>query len=66
VSNRNRTARRRASAAYDTLRGRAPKPDYGILVIFPLLAAIGGVLLSLAVESAIERRRAIETTGGEL
>jgi hypothetical protein len=60
VSKRNRTGVWRASAAYDTLRGRAPKRDYGILVIMPLLAAIGGVLLGLAVESFVDRRRDAE------
>jgi hypothetical protein len=52
-----RTTGRRAAGAYDTLSGRTPKPDYGILIIFPFLAAAGGSLAALAVEMVIEGRK---------
>jgi hypothetical protein len=58
MPDQNRSLRRRVSAAYGTLRGRPLKPDYGILVIMPLLAAAGGVLISRGLETALDRRRA--------
>ena len=58
MNKRTRIAVRRSADAYRTLRGRPPKPDYGILVIFPFLAAAGGCLIALAVEVMIERRKA--------
>lgn len=57
TSNRTRIAVRRVAAAYDVLRGRPPKPDYGILVVLPFLAAAGGSLFALAAETLIEGRR---------
>ena len=57
MNDRNRTVLRRAVAAYDTLRGRPARPDYGLLLVLPLLAAAGGALISLGFESIVERRR---------
>jgi hypothetical protein len=54
----NRTiARQRVVAALDVLRGRRPRFDYGLLLIVPFVAAAGGVLISLFIEDAVERRR---------
>jgi hypothetical protein len=63
MSNRRRIMRRRAAAAYRIMRGRPPKPDYGILVILPLLAAFGGVLISRGIESFVDRRRDARPAG---
>jgi hypothetical protein len=52
------TARRRFAAALDVLRGRRPRFDYGVLLVMPFIAAAGGVLISLVIENAVERRRA--------
>jgi hypothetical protein len=49
---------RRASTASGGLRGRQPKPDYGILLVLPFLAAAGGALIGLGVESMADRHRA--------
>lgn len=57
MARRTRTTGRPAAAGYDTLSGRTPKPDYGILIIFPFLAAAGGSLAALVIEIMIERRR---------
>jgi hypothetical protein len=54
------TTRRRLVAAQQVLRGRRPRFDYGLLLVMPLLAAAGGVLLSMAIENAVDRRRTIE------
>jgi len=51
-------ARERIVAALDVLRGRRPRFDYGLLLVVPFLAAAGGVLVSLIIEDAVERRRA--------
>jgi hypothetical protein len=51
-------AQRRIVAALDVLRGRRPRFDYGLLLVMPFIAAAGGVLLSLAIEDAVGRRRA--------
>jgi hypothetical protein len=51
-------AQKRIVAALDVLRGRRPRFDYGLLLVMPFIAAAGGVLLSLAIEDAVERRRA--------
>ena len=59
-----RTARRRLVAAVDVLRGRRPGFDYGILLVMPFVAAAGGALLALAVDEAVERRRAPAGRGG--
>ncbi|GAA2852270.1 hypothetical protein Acy02nite_52120 [Actinoplanes cyaneus] len=56
---RRRTiAERRAAAAYEVLRGRPVRPDYGYLVVLPLLAAAGGALIAWGIESMVLRRRA--------
>jgi hypothetical protein len=57
MSIQNRTSWLRSVAAYDLLRGRPPKPDYGLLVVLPFLAAAGGVLVGLGLESMVDRRR---------
>ncbi|MCA2211476.1 hypothetical protein [Jidongwangia harbinensis] len=51
-------AQQRLVTALDVLRGRRPKFDYGLLLVMPFLAAAGGVLISLAIDNAVERRRA--------
>jgi hypothetical protein len=63
MTTRNRIMVQRAAAAYGMLRGRPPKPDYGILVILPLLAAFGGALISMGIESFVDRRRDARTAG---
>ena len=64
MGRRTRTVLGRAAAAYDTLRGRPAKPDHGILIIFPFLAAAGGSLAALAVEMVIEGRRSRRLRAG--
>ncbi|WP_199514225.1 hypothetical protein [Nucisporomicrobium flavum] len=49
---------KRIADARAVLRGRPPRFDYGLLVVMPFIAAAGGVLISLAIEDAVERRRA--------
>ncbi|WP_229073721.1 hypothetical protein [Actinoplanes sp. DH11] len=61
MSRRTRT-RQRAVAAYGVLRGRPPRPDYGVLVVLPLVAAAGGALIGLSLENAVQRRG--HTPGG--
>jgi hypothetical protein len=51
------STRRRVVVAVDVLRGREPRFDYGLLLVMPFVAAVGGVLISLVIESAVERRR---------
>ena len=58
---RRQNTRQRAVAAYGVLLGRPPRPDYGVLVVLPLVAAAGGALIGLSVESAVGRRN--ERTG---
>jgi hypothetical protein len=55
----------RPAAALKTLRGRPAKPDYGVLIVFPFLAAAGGMLLGLAIDSMVVRRRASRSPGYE-
>ncbi|PRY30849.1 hypothetical protein [Pseudosporangium ferrugineum] len=57
MSTNRSTARRRLVAASEVLRGRPPRFDYGLLIVMPFLAAAGGVLISLALENALEKRR---------
>ncbi|MFI7600388.1 hypothetical protein [Actinoplanes sp. NPDC049681] len=52
------TYRRRIATALGVLRGRPPRTDYGILLVMPFLAAAGGSLVGLAVDAAVQRRRA--------
>jgi hypothetical protein len=52
------TVPRRFVIAFDVLRGRRPRFDYGLLLVTPFVAAAGGALISAVVETAIERRRA--------
>jgi hypothetical protein len=54
---RREIARRRASDAYLVLRGQPTRPDYGILIVLPLVAAAGGALIALGVETLVSRRR---------
>ena len=51
-------ARERLVTALDVLRGRPLRVDYGLLLVLPFVAAAGGVLISLLIEDAVERRRA--------
>ncbi|MEU8614499.1 hypothetical protein AB0C29_41580 [Actinoplanes sp. NPDC048791] len=51
-------ARERLVTALDVLRGRPMRVDYGLLLVLPFVAAAGGVLISLLIEDAVERRRA--------
>jgi hypothetical protein len=54
----NRTiARERLGTALDVLCGRPLRVDYGLLLVLPFVAAAGGVLISLLIEDALERRR---------
>lgn len=53
-----RVVARRIGDAYRTLRGRPPKPDYGVLVVMPFLAAAGGSLVAYGAETLLEIRRA--------
>ncbi|ROP28758.1 hypothetical protein [Couchioplanes caeruleus] len=50
----------RLATAWGVLRGRSSRPDYGMLLVLPFLAAAGGALLALAVESAVGARRTRE------
>lgn len=50
------TFRRRTVAAYDVLCGRPPKPDYGLLIVLPLVASAGGALIGLGVDIVMSRR----------
>lgn len=56
---RRQNTRQRAVAAYGVLRGRPPRPDYGVLVVLPLVAAAGGALIGFGVESAVGRRTGV-------
>jgi hypothetical protein len=49
--------RERLGTALDVLRGRRPRVDYGLLLVMPFVAAAGGVLISLLIEDALDRRR---------
>ena len=57
MSETRNTARRRLRTAFDVLRGRRPRFDYGLLIVLPFVAAAGGALISLAVENVVEGRR---------
>jgi hypothetical protein len=50
-------ARERIVDAFDVLRGRPPRVNYGLLLVLPFVAAAGGVLISLVIENAVGRRR---------
>jgi hypothetical protein len=60
--NKRTIARLRAAAAYEALRGRPPKPDYGLLLVMPFVAAAGGALIAWRVEEATSRWRARQVT----
>ena len=62
---RREIARRRASDAYLVLRGRPTRPEYGVLVVLPLVAAAGGALIALGLEALISRRKAVTTPAVE-
>jgi hypothetical protein len=64
MSGKRNTLRRRTITAYDVLRGRPPKPDYGILIVLPLAASAGGALIGLSVDMAVNRRAATRDRGG--
>ena len=53
---RRKIARRRAAAAYDVLRGRPVRLDYGAFVVVPLLAAAGGALAGWGLEKLVTRK----------
>ncbi|WIM98401.1 hypothetical protein ACTOB_002001 [Actinoplanes oblitus] len=61
---RREIAKQRAGDAYLVLRGRPARPDYGILVVLPLVAAAGGALIALGLEALVSRRRAPERVAG--
>ena len=54
--------RHRAIDAYDVMRGRRPKPDYGFLIVLPLVAAAGGAIIGLGVDKAVSRRAAARSS----
>jgi hypothetical protein len=51
------TATQRFTGAWGVLRGRPPKPDFGLLLVLPFLASAGGALAGLALESFLGRHR---------
>ncbi|MEV4641432.1 hypothetical protein AB0J80_29220 [Actinoplanes sp. NPDC049548] len=51
------TYRRRMITAWGILRGRPPRPDYGLLLVMPFLAAAGGSLIASVIDSVVESRR---------
>ncbi|GAA4600516.1 hypothetical protein BJY16_003567 [Actinoplanes octamycinicus] len=55
---RREIAKQRAGDAYLVLRGRPARPSYGVLVVLPLIAAAGGAMIALGLESLVTRRRA--------
>jgi len=58
MSGRRNTPGRRTVAAYDVLRGRPPRPAYGLLIVLPMVAAAGGFLIGLGMDAAVNRRHA--------
>jgi hypothetical protein len=58
MSRKQSTAWLRVVTAYGVLRGRVPRPDYGLLLVMPLFAAAGGALIGLGVDIAVTRRTA--------
>src|SRR4051812_42655812 len=66
-STRKDTATQRFSGAWGVLRGRPPKPDFGLLLVLPFLASAGGALAGLALESFLGRhpRRPAESAHAE-
>lgn len=58
MSRKRNTTWRRTTDAYDVLRGRPPKPDYGLLIVLPLMASAAGALIGLGVDIALTRRAA--------
>jgi hypothetical protein len=63
MSRKRNTAWLRTVAAYDVLRGRPPKPDYGFLIVLPMAASAGGALIGLGVDMAVTRRAAARRAG---
>ena len=49
---------RRTVVAYDVLRGRPPRMDYGRLVVLMVVASAGGALIGVALDLAVTRRSA--------
>jgi hypothetical protein len=64
MSRKRNTSWRRTVAAYDVLRGRPAKADYGLLIVLPLLASAGGFLIGLGVDLAVNRRAARRDSAG--
>lgn len=52
-----RGTERTVRAALDVLRGRPPAIDYGLLLVIPFVAAMGGSLVSSIADAVVERRR---------
>jgi len=65
MSRNRKTLRRRTAAAYDVMRGRPSRPDYGVLIVLPMLASAGGVLIGMRVDTAVNRRAAARNSTDE-
>ncbi|WP_436533045.1 hypothetical protein [Actinoplanes sp. HUAS TT8] len=52
-------SRRKTAIAYDVLRGHPVRPDYGYLVVLPLIAAAGGALIAWGIETLVSHRRPV-------
>jgi hypothetical protein len=53
MKNRRNIIAQRGRSAWQGLRGRPPKRDYGLLIVLPFLAAAGGAFLGQSLESAV-------------
>jgi hypothetical protein len=53
MSNRRNIVAQRCRSAWRDLLGRPAKPDYGVLVVLPFLAAAGGAFLGQSLESGV-------------
>jgi hypothetical protein len=53
MRNRRKNVAQRCRSAWQDLRGRPAKPDYGLLIVLPFLAAAGGAFLGQSLESAV-------------
>jgi len=61
MNNRRTIIAQRCGSAWRDLRGRPAKPDYGLLIVLPFLAAASGAFVGQALESAV--RLAATRTG---
>lgn len=65
MSGKRNTPWRRTVAAYDVLRGRPPEVDYGLLILLPMAASVGGAMIGFGMDAALNRltaaRRATPT-----